>query len=120
MADVFSILVATADEKILWSALSLAAAQAARGKTVSLFLSGYAAGVARPDFVASTDAHHNALGVATLQALFASCAELTVEIHVCQTGMALCALTADSLRAGATPAGLISWLAQVDAPDAIF
>ncbi len=117
--DRFSIMVASADERSIWSALSLALAQAARGKTVSLFLSGYACAVAHKDFGAQTDAHHIAQGVATLQELLATCQEMNIELQVCQSGMALCELAADALRSGATPTGLIRWLTEVDAPDVI-
>jgi peroxiredoxin family protein len=111
MADNFGIMIVSDDAQRLWSALSVAAAYAALGKNVSVFLSGSAAACAAHDYQAACDTTHAAKGIATLAELFTSCAELGVAVSVCQTGMALCDLTAGDLKATCAATGLLYWLA---------
>lgn len=120
MAKSYAILISSPDDMKLWSALSLATAQAALGKSVAVFLSGHAASCARTTFVSPLDGRHAAQGVATIAELFAACADFQIEIHVCQTGMLLHDLVPESLRVGAVPGGLIDWLSRVKSPDATF
>ncbi len=104
-------MIASDDEQRLWSALSLAAAQAARGHPVSLFFSGHAAACAVQNYGAALDAGHKQKGAPTIADLFASCADLGVHLCVCQTGLHLVDMSADRLRPGCEATGLIAWLA---------
>jgi predicted peroxiredoxin len=109
--DVAILLVEARSERV-WAGLSLAAAQAALGARVSLFLSGDAAALADPEYQAPCDARRQALGIATLGALLATCQALGVTFEVCQTGLHQTGLPAHALPDFITPSGLMSWLAQ--------
>jgi predicted peroxiredoxin len=104
-------LVEAAPER-LWAGLSLAAAQAALGERVSIFLSGNAAALADPHYNAPCDEARQALGIATLGALLTTCQALGVGFQVCQTGMVSLGLSADRLPSFMVSSGLIAWLAD--------
>jgi predicted peroxiredoxin len=110
MANKIAIIVVSADEQRLWSALSYAAANAALGKSVSLFFSGDAAACCRAEYRASAEALHVAKGVATIAELFSSCQGLGADFSVCQTGMQLCDVTAADLNPEVLPSGFLAWL----------
>jgi predicted peroxiredoxin len=106
-----ALIVSTADEQRFWSALSLAAAKAALGVEVAIFLSGHAARLAAPDYISGLALAHHAKGVATIADLLSSCLELGVSFAICQTGMHLCEVHADQLAHHHVPTGLVAWLA---------
>jgi peroxiredoxin family protein len=112
MAEKRAILIVSADEQHLWSALSVAAASAALGKEVSVFFSGYGAACARSDFVAETDKVRAKIGVATIAELFSSSVDLGITFSVCQTGMQMCGIVAESLEPFIVPTGLLAWLVE--------
>jgi predicted peroxiredoxin len=120
MTSNFALLVSTCEEARYWSLLSLAAAKAALGVRVSVFLSGDAAALARRDTVFVSDQSYQQKGVATLAQLMDSCLELSVAFTVCQTGMHMCDMTADQLRVGMTPGGLMAWLSDPKNSELIF
>jgi predicted peroxiredoxin len=111
MADARAILISTADENRLWSALSLAAAHAALGFEVSIFFSGAAACAAHGIYAGAGSAAHEARGIASVPELFVSSIQLGVAFSVCQTGMAMCDMTAEDVKPEIQITGLLSWLA---------
>jgi peroxiredoxin family protein len=120
MTKSLALLVSTCDEARYWSLLSLAAAKAALGVRVSVFLSGDATALARREAVFVSDHRYQQKGVATLAQLMDSCLELSVAFTVCQTGMHLCDIAIDQLRSGMTPGGLMAWLSEQKNSELIF
>jgi peroxiredoxin family protein len=112
MSDNIAVMISTCDTQRLWSALSLVAAQAARGLQVAVFFSGDAARITHQNFIFPHDRHYQEKGVTTPGQLIDSCLELSVAFTVCQTGMHLCDVTSDQLRPGMTAGGLLAWLSE--------
>ena len=107
-----TIIVATADPDRFHAALSVAAASAALGERSRLFLQGEAAALLR-DSASSADPHRSSHGVPTAAQLLDEAQALGTEIFVCQSGLALCALTADVLPQGVAAAGLVQILSTL-------
>lgn len=98
-------------------ALTLAAAQAALGAEVAIFLQLEAAAVLRQPLTAPNDAAHMANGLPTLAELMSDATELGVRLIACQSGMELCGMEADDLPSGATVGGPVSFLQSVEDGD---
>jgi predicted peroxiredoxin len=104
-----TLIVATADPDRFHAALSLAAANAALGERSRIFLQGEAAGLLR-DARSPADAERTRHGVPTVAQLLDEARALGTEIIACQSGLALCGLSADNLPEGVTTAGLVQIL----------
>lgn len=94
----------------LRAALELAAAQAALGGRARVFCQGPAVAALRLD---ADEPAHTAAGLPDLRALAGDALALGVEILACQSGLALCGMSADTLdeRFGFT--GLLQLLATL-------
>ncbi len=90
-----TIIVAGADAERLHAALSFAAASAATGAATRVHLHARAVGLLGAPMAA--DADHAAHGLPTLAQIVDDALALGVAISVCQSGLALAALTADAL-----------------------
>lgn len=109
-----TIVVTTADAERLRGALLLAAAQAALGGAAAIFLQLDAVALLRPPVVAPRDGDHRAAGLPDLAALLADSLDLGVTISACQSGLALCGMSAAELPEGVGIAGPIGFLQQMD------
>ena len=104
-----TIIVATADADRFHAALSLAAAKSALDQRSRIFLQGEAAGLLR-EARSPSDAKRSRYGVPTIRQLLEEARALGTEIIACQSGLALCGLSADALPEGITTAGLVQIL----------
>ena len=104
-----TIIVATADPDRFHAALEMAAANAALGERSRIFLQGGAAELLR-NASSPVDAERTRHGIPTARQLLDEARALGAEIFVCQSGLALCGLSADGLPEGVTTAGLIELL----------
>lgn len=112
-----NIIVAAGDGARLYAALETAMAAAALGKSVRLFLQGEAAALLRTPVAHDGDAARRAAGQPGLAELVVEAAAMDIALFVCQSGMALAALTADDLAPQARPSGLVSFLVGAEADD---
>ena len=108
-----TIIVAAAETERFHAALSVAAANAALGKRTRLFLQGEAAKLLRAGFVPA-DVERSQHGVPTIAELLTEAQALGAEIIVCQSGLALCNMEADSLPAGVSTGGLVLILSTLE------
>lgn len=108
------IIATTADVPRLRGVLTVAAAQAALGGKVSLFLQLEAVALLVPPITAPDDAAHVAAGLPSLVMLIEDAMQLDVALVACQSGMALYGLTADSLPTGVDVGGPVAFLQQTD------
>ena len=106
------IAVLTAEPERFRGALTLAAAQAALGGEVAMFLQLDAVALLRPPVAAAQDAAHAAAGLPTLAQLLDDAMELGVAISVCQSGLALVRLSAADLDSRISVTGPVAWLKQ--------
>lgn len=106
------IVVTTADPERLRGALVLASAQAALGGEAALFLQLDAVALLREPISAPADEAHRAAGLPTLVALIDEALALGVAIAACQSGLALCGMTAGALPPGVEASGPVSFLQQ--------
>lgn len=106
------IVVATADAERLRGALVMAAAQAALGGKAALFLQLDAVGLLRAPIGAPQDEAHRAAGLPSLEMLVEEALALGVVILACQSGLALCGMTVESLPAGVEIGGPVGFLQQ--------
>ena len=104
------IIVTTADAERLRGALVLASAQAALGGRASIFLQLDAVGLLQPSAQVLRDEAHRAAGLPTLAALVKEAIALGVALTACQSGLALCQLSADELPDGVEVGGPVSFL----------
>jgi predicted peroxiredoxin len=104
-----TLIVATADPERFHAALSLAAANAALGERSRIFLQGEAAGLLR-NARSPADAERTRHGVPTVAQLLDEARALGTEIVACQSGLALCGLSAEHLPEGVATAGLVQIL----------
>ena len=104
-----TIIVATADPDRFHAALEVAAANAALDARTRIFLQGEAAALLR-GADSPADAERTRHGVPTTTQLLDEARALGAEIIVCQSGLALCGLSADALPEGVTTAGLVQIL----------
>lgn len=108
------IIVTTADAERLRGALVLACAQAALGGRASLFLQLDAVALLRPPIDAPLDETHRAAGLPSLAMVLEEALALGVTMLACQSGLALCQLTADQLPPGVEIGGPVSFLQAAD------
>ncbi|NWK95100.1 peroxiredoxin [Sphingobium lactosutens] len=106
------IVVATADAERLRGALVLAAAQAALGAEVALFLQLDAVALLRAPIAGPRDDAHWAAGLPGLATLVGEALGLGVAIIACQSGMALAELTTEMLPVGVEIGGPVGFLQQ--------
>jgi predicted peroxiredoxin len=109
------IVLTTPDAERFRGALTLAAAQAALGGSVALFLQLDAVAMLRAPISAPRDTAHVAAGLPSLDTLLADAMALGVVVTACQSGMALADLTADALPQGVDVGGPLQFLANAGA-----
>lgn len=113
-----NIIVAANDSARLYAALEAAAAWAALGREVQVFIQGEAvAGLRRP-VIHPGDRARQAAGQPDLASLLGTMREQGVQLFVCQTGLGLAGMTIEMLAVEARAAGLIGFLSAV-APGAM-
>lgn len=104
----------TGDAERLRGGVTLAAAEAALGGSVRLFLQLDAVAVLRSPVAGPRDAAHAAAGLPSLAALLDDALALGVTITVCQSGLVLAGLTADALDPRIEIGGPVGVLARLD------
>jgi len=107
-----TIIVAGADAARFRAGLETAAAWAALGRPVRLFLQGEAVRLLTRSGEAPADAEHRAAGSPGLSELIEEARALGVELIACQSGAGLAGVAIDSLGNGVTGGGLVSLLAD--------
>lgn len=107
-----SIIVASADGQRFYAALEVAAAAAALGRSVRIFLQGEAAALLRTPVAFDGDPARRAAGQPDLVSLIAEAMAMDVRLTVCQSGMALVRMTTSDLVPQVRAGGLISFLAD--------
>lgn len=105
-----TILVATADGERLHAALTFAAASAAAGATTRVHLHGRAVGLLAPPMRMEDDALFAASGLPMLAQLFEEALALGVAVSACQSGLALCGLSAETIDTRVTMDGPVGVL----------
>lgn len=108
-----TIIVATPDPARFHAALSIAAAAAATGAAVRLYLHADAVALATPGAVHPDATRFTAAGLPTLDQLRADALAMGVRIIACQTGLAMCATDAATLPQGIEAGGLVSLIASL-------
>lgn len=106
------IVVTTADGERLRGALVMAAAQAALGGKAAVFLQLDAVGLLRAPMVAPQDEAHRTAGLPSLRQLVDEAVGLGVALLACQSGLALCGLSAQDLPEGVEVGGPVGFLQQ--------
>lgn len=104
------IIVTTADAERLRGALVLASAQAALGGAAALFLQLDAVALLRAPIAAPRDMAHRAAGLPDLATLLTEAQALGVTISACQSGLTLCAMSADALPSGVNVDGPVGFM----------
>src|SRR5688572_29895263 len=102
-----SIVVAGSDPARLHAALSVASAWAALERSARIFLQAEAAGL-----LARLDDHEGGQGQPGLRELLTESLALGVSVIACQTGLALCGLSAEHMPEGVETGGLVGFLAE--------
>lgn len=106
------IVVATAEAERLRGALVMAAAQAALGGKAAIFLQLDAVALLRVPVAAPWDDAHRAAGLPSLAMLIEEALGLGVTLLACQSGLALCGMTAVDLPTGVEIGGPVGFLQQ--------
>lgn len=104
------IVVTAAEAERLRGALVMAAAQAAMGSEAALFLQLDAVGLLRQPIKAPRDDAHRAAGLPSLAMLMEEAIGLGIEMIACQSGLALCGMTAADLPSGIATGGPLGFL----------
>ena len=102
-----SIVVAGTDPARLHSALSVAAAWSALERPARIFLQAAAAGL-----LGRLDDEGSGTGQPSLRELLTESIALGVKVTACQSGLALCGLSAERLPEGVETGGLVGFLAE--------
>ena len=110
------IAVLTADADRFHGALTLAAAEAALGGRVTIFLQLEAVGMLA-SLAAPGDAARSAHGLPTLAELVDEALDLGVVLLVCQSGLALAEIDAAQLEPRIEVSGPVAFLSRVGAAD---
>lgn len=105
-----NIVLGAPDAERLRAALTLAAAQAALGGTATLFLQLDAVALLQSPIAAPRDAAHRAAGLPDLATLLDEAQALGVDLIACQSGLALCGMTAADLPVGVDIGGPVGFL----------
>lgn len=108
------IIVTTADPERFRGALVTAAAAAAMGGGARLFLQLDAVALLRASIEGPLDPAHRAAGLPTLAELIAETVGLGVSISACQSGLALCGVSAEDLPEGVDVSGPVAFLQGTD------
>ncbi|MCW2336558.1 putative peroxiredoxin [Sphingobium sp. B2D3A] len=106
-----ALVVVSADPSRLRAALSLARAEVALGSAARVFLQGEAAALLRTPIRAPQDAAWAAAGEPTLAQLLDDALDEGVAISLCQSGLAMAGVAADSLDSRVEITGPIAFLA---------
>lgn len=109
-----NIIVATADAERLRGALVLAAAQAALGGDATIFLQLDAVALLRAPIAAPRDMAHRAAGLPDIAGLLGEAQALGMRLIACQSGLALCGMTAADLPEGIGTGGPVGFLQGTD------
>lgn len=109
------IIILTADAERFRGALVTAAARAALGGRAAIFLQLDAVALLRAPIAGPGDMAHAAAGLPTLAALIDDALALGVALTACQSGLALCGMTAADLPAGVAAGGPVGFLRDGDA-----
>jgi predicted peroxiredoxin len=112
MSDV-NIIVPVADGRRFYSALEAAIGWVALGKSVRLFLQGDAAALLRAPISHPGDAARRDAGQPDLGWLVNEAGEMGVDLHVCQSGLALAGMTIADADAIVRASGLIGFMADI-------
>lgn len=112
-----NIIVALAEGARFYAALETAMAAAALGTPVRVFLQGEAAALLRPPIAFAGDAARRAAGHPDLAAMIDEAAAMGVSLFLCQSGMALAGMTAPDIAPHIRVAGLVSFMANIEAGD---
>jgi predicted peroxiredoxin len=112
MSDM-NIIISTADGRRFYSALEAAIAWVALGKSVRIFLQGEAAALLRAPITHNGDDARRLAGQPDLAWLVNEAGEMEVEIHVCQSGLALVGMSIADADAIVKASGLISFLSTI-------
>ncbi|NIJ08223.1 putative peroxiredoxin [Sphingomonas vulcanisoli] len=109
-----TIIVATAEETRLRSALGLALSYQAIGGEVTLFLDTAAVAILRPPIIGADDAHWLANGLPILAALIDEALDAGVKAIVCQAGLASAQLTMGDLDPRIEAGGMVGLLVALN------
>ncbi len=107
-----ALVVGSLAEDRLHAALSLAAAAAALGREVEIFLHAGAVAVLRAEVAFDGDAALSAAGVPTIAELLDTALDLGVGITACQSGLALTGIDASRLNPAIRAGGLVDFLGR--------
>lgn len=107
-----TIIVAGDEAERFRAGLEVAAAAAAVGRPVRMFLQGGAVRLLARPMASSGDAGQRLVGQPRLAELFDEARAIGVALIACQSGLALCSLGADALGEGVAIGGLVSLLAD--------
>jgi len=108
-----TIVVASADEARLRSAAGLALSYQALGGRVTLFLDTDAVASIAPPIAGAQDARFAAGGMPTLADLVEEVLAVEIKVMLCQAGMAMAGLDADTLDPRLSYGGMIGLLADL-------
>ncbi len=106
-----ALIFAEANHARLHAGLTLACGAAALDRPVMLFFHGESVAALAPGRHWQGDVPLVAAGIPSLANLFASAADLGVEIMACQSGLHLCGLSPAALHDGVEAGGMIAFLA---------
>ena len=102
-----TIILSSNDPERFYSALSIAAAQAASGADAQIFFEGRAVAQLADSSAAPGDADRHAAGLPTLAQIRLESTHLGVRLIACQGGMALAGLEISQLGPGVEAGGLV-------------
>jgi len=108
-----TIIVATADEARFRSAAGLALSYLALGGRVTMFLDTDAVSLFGPSIAGKQDARFVAIGMPTLAGLVEELFAVEIKVVLCQAGMAMAGLSADTLDPRLSYGGMIGLLADL-------
>lgn len=105
-----TIIVATAEEARLRSALGLALSYHAVGGAVTVFFDTAAVAILRPPIIGADDAHWGTIGFPRLAGLIDEALDAGVGFTLCQAGLAVAKLSMADLDARMEAGGMVSLL----------
>lgn len=111
------IVLSTPDAERFRGVLTLAAAHAALGGSAAILFQADAVALLAPPIAAPRDAAHCAAGLPDLAALMEEALAAGVVLVACQSGLALCGLSAEALDPRVAVGGPMSFLQQTGDDD---
>jgi predicted peroxiredoxin len=108
-----TIILTGTDPDRLRSALGMAASQAALGGPARLFLDGVSARLLVGPVAAPLDEQHRAAGLPTLAELLETALVLGVSISLCQSGLAMAGIGADTIDPRLRTGGMTGMMATI-------